>query len=146
MGARVGMGLAPRLLGVAGALISTGYMVRGWSKTNDGQMVVREKIDELSSRILQAQTLLATVDRVECPLCADEVILTDCVQRCTKKQHCFHAACLQQWHARGQAAAAPKNRGGGRTMPTSQQQQQQQQVLCPECGSVLGPEEDMLRA
>merc|ERR1711879_718779 len=38
---------ASQVFGIAGALISTGFAIRGWSTTKAGQSMVREKIAEL---------------------------------------------------------------------------------------------------
>jgi len=88
---------ATQALGVAGALISTGFAIRAWSTSKAGQTAVREKMTELSTRILQIQQLIASVDRLECPLCAEPIILADAVQRCTLSHHCFHAGCMKRW-------------------------------------------------
>eukprot|EP00425_Heterocapsa_triquetra_P001419 CAMPEP_0195064584 /NCGR_PEP_ID=MMETSP0448-20130528/10556_1 /TAXON_ID=66468 /ORGANISM="Heterocapsa triquestra, Strain CCMP 448" /LENGTH=551 /DNA_ID=CAMNT_0040095607 /DNA_START=55 /DNA_END=1710 /DNA_ORIENTATION=+ len=88
---------ASQVLGVAGALISTGFAIRGWSTTKDGQKYVRDKITEISGRIVQMQKLLACVDRLECPACAEAVILADTVRRCEHGLHCFHARCVRRW-------------------------------------------------
>lgn len=121
--------VAPQVLGVAGALISTGYMIRGWSTSKAGQTMCREKMAELAARLQLAQQLLASLDRLECPLCADEVILADTVRRCRRKQHCFHAPCVRHWHGPLVEGASPS------TKPAA---------ACPECGSTLGPEVEML--
>mmetsp|Transcript_77279 Transcript_77279/g.202769 ORF Transcript_77279/g.202769 Transcript_77279/m.202769 type:complete len:536 (+) Transcript_77279:3-1610(+) len=88
---------ASQVLGVAGALISTGFAIRGWSTTKDGQKSVRDKIAEVQGRMVQMQQLLASVDRLECPACAEAVILADTVRRCEHERHCFHAQCVRNW-------------------------------------------------
>eukprot|EP00931_Biecheleriopsis_adriatica_P088747 TRINITY_DN62997_c0_g1_i1.p1 TRINITY_DN62997_c0_g1~~TRINITY_DN62997_c0_g1_i1.p1 ORF type:complete len:516 (+),score=110.56 TRINITY_DN62997_c0_g1_i1:61-1608(+) len=88
--------VAVQVLGVAGALISTGFAVRGWSQTKSNQLTVRSKIGELLLRVLQLQHLLAAVDRLECPVCLENVTLADEVRHCSDSHHCFHASCLQQ--------------------------------------------------
>lgn len=93
MGQQVAM--ASQVLGIAGALLSTGIAIRGWSSTKAGQTDLREQATELRLRILRIQHLLSAVDRLECPVCADEVILADEVRRCTCMLHCFHVACVQ---------------------------------------------------
>lgn len=109
-----------QVLGVAGALITTGFMIRGWSTTKAGQATVREKIQELTLRVLQLQHLAASIDRLECAICADEIILADSVRRCSFGLHCFHARCLR---SRGFQAG---RRG------------------CPECGGPLDAAEELL--
>jgi len=91
-----GIVIASQVLGIAGALISTGAAIRGWSTMKAGQSVVRSKILELKLGILRIQHLLAAIDRLECPLCAEAVTLADDVRRCTVRMHCFHATCIQK--------------------------------------------------
>lgn len=95
-----------QVLGVAGALISTGFMIRGWSTTKAGQSAVRAKIRELTLRVVQLQHLVASIDRLECPVCADEIILADNVRRCASNFHCFHERCLGH-QQRGVAQGCP---------------------------------------
>jgi len=92
-GLGAGAAVASQVLGVAGALVQTGIAVRGWSCTKSGQKVVRDRISGLSLRIVQIQHLLAAVDRLECPYCADNITLMDDVRRCGPLLHCFHAQC-----------------------------------------------------
>jgi len=89
--------VASQILGVAGALLSTGFAVRGWSSTKALQASVRERCKELRLRIIRMQHMLAAVDRLECPICADEITLADSVRRCTCDLHCFHASCLRPY-------------------------------------------------
>lgn len=96
-----------QLLGVASALISTGYMIRGWSTTKAGQSIVRHKIEELTLRVIQLQHLLASLDRLECAICADDAILSDTVRHCSHSLHCFHARCLKQHSRRYGVAGCP---------------------------------------
>lgn len=95
-GVCTGLAVASQVAGVAGALISTGIAIRGWSTRNMGQKVVRVKIGELRSRILQIQHVLAAVDRLECPICADSITLADDVRLCKDGLHCLHANCAEQ--------------------------------------------------
>jgi len=88
-----GAAIASQVFGVVGALVSTGVAVRGWSCTKSGQKVVRDRIGGLSLRIVQIQHLLAAVDRLECPYCADDITLMDDVRRCGPLLHCYHASC-----------------------------------------------------
>jgi len=105
-GVRVADGLgktaaaASQVLGIAGALISTGFAVHGWSTIKSGQKVVRQKIGELIVRLLQIQHLLASVDRLECPICADNIILADSVRHCLHSAHCFHETCMSHLERR----------------------------------------------
>lgn len=117
---------ASQVLGIAGALISTGFMIRGWSTSKAGQMVARELVEELTVRVLLIQQLLASIDRLECPLCAEAVILADNVQRCSASQHCFHAVCLRRCRAAGARCTGADE--------------------CPECGSAMEQEELMVEA
>jgi hypothetical protein len=102
MGVRVADGLgktaaaASQVLGVAGALISTGFAIRGWSTIKAGHAAVRAKKQELTLRLLQIQHLLASLDRLECPICADDITLSDTVRHCSGSMHCFHATCLSR--------------------------------------------------
>jgi len=121
---------ASQVLGIAGALISTGFAIRGWSTSKAGQLAVRERLAELSSRVLQIQQLLAGIDRLECPLCADYVILGDTVQRCVHGLHCFHAACFRQWQQR----FVPQGRGLSVEMTLG----------CPECPGPMEYETELL--
>lgn len=86
---------ASQVAGIAGALIQTGVAIRGWTTMNSGQQIVRDKIREMSCRILQIQHLLAAVDRLECHICSDSITLIDDVRRCKDYFHCFHARCIQ---------------------------------------------------
>lgn len=88
--------IATQVFGVAGALITTGLAVRGWSQTKNNQVTVRSKIRELLLRILQIQHLIAAVDRLECPICFESVTLADEVRHCCDAHHCFHASCLEE--------------------------------------------------
>lgn len=110
---------ATQVVGVAGALIQTGFAIRGWTSTNSGQQMVRDKAHELACRILQIQHLLAAVDRLECPVCCDDVTLADDVRHCQDKLHCFHARCVRRLGQLG----------------TSQ---------CPSCGCELFPETEVM--
>lgn len=97
---------ATQVFGIAGALISTGFAVRGWSSSKFGQSAVRSKLAELTMRVAYIQHLLAVLDRLECPLCSEDVRVTDTVRRCAFGLHCFHAACLQRYH-RGHGGCCP---------------------------------------
>eukprot|EP00441_Pelagodinium_beii_P009567 CAMPEP_0197693818 /NCGR_PEP_ID=MMETSP1338-20131121/113031_1 /TAXON_ID=43686 ORGANISM="Pelagodinium beii, Strain RCC1491" /NCGR_SAMPLE_ID=MMETSP1338 /ASSEMBLY_ACC=CAM_ASM_000754 /LENGTH=541 /DNA_ID=CAMNT_0043276607 /DNA_START=75 /DNA_END=1697 /DNA_ORIENTATION=+ len=88
---------ASQVLGIAGALISTGMAIRGWSSTKASQTSVRRKLEELLLRILQLQHLLASLDRLECPVCADGITLADSVSHCSHSFHCFHKQCVQRY-------------------------------------------------
>jgi hypothetical protein len=111
---RVATGVAGacQVLGIAGALIQTGVAIRGWTSTTSGQQIVRGKIQELSCRILQIQHLLATVDRLECPICSENITLADDVCHCKNRLHCYHARCMRRFRKRE----------------------------CPDCGGELIPE------
>lgn len=125
--------VASQVLGITGALISTGFAIRGWSTSKAGQSAVREKMAALRARLLQIQQLLASVDRLECPLCADDVILSDIVSRCSHGCHCFHAACVRRYqHAGGSVPSRATILGAKR------------EDLCPECGGPLEAETEML--
>lgn len=87
---------ASQVVGIAGALIQTGFAIRGWTSMSSGQQMVRFKVQELSSRILQIQHLLAAVDRLECPACSDDITLADDVRHCKDRLHCFHARCVRR--------------------------------------------------
>lgn len=87
---------ASQVAGIAGALIQTGVAIRGWTSMNSGQQIVRDKIRDMSCRILQIQHLLAAVDRLECDICSDSITLADDVRRCKDKFHCFHARCIER--------------------------------------------------
>jgi len=151
---------ATQTLGVAGALIQTGFAIRGWSTSKVGQDVVREKITEFSTRVLQIQQLLSSIDRLECPLCAEPIILADTVQRCTHQCHCFHAACIQQlqkdpWSRQGssshngRAARQPQELngcgfGGGGGGACCSCEKEDNAVRCPECNAPMEAPTDML--
>jgi len=102
---------ASQVLGIAGALISTGFAIRGWSTTKASQSMVRKKIADLKLRVHQIQHLLASVDRLECPICSDNLILADTVRHCTNHLHCFHAKCVQPWLQRGEPGSCPLCQG-----------------------------------
>lgn len=91
-----GIGVASQVFGVASALVSTGIAIRGWSSTKSGQHAVRDQMSVIGLRIRQIEHLLATVDRLECPICADNITLMDDVRHCKDGHHCFHEQCLQQ--------------------------------------------------
>lgn len=84
---------ATHALGIAGALIQTGFAIRGWASTKTGQTNLRANIEIVRLRILQLHFLLAAVDRVECPWCADNVTLADDVMFCKQSLHCYHSQC-----------------------------------------------------
>lgn len=145
---------ASQALGVAGALLTTGFAIRGWSTSKAGQTAVRQKLAELSTRMLQIQQLLASIDRLDCPLCQEPVILSDSVVRCSHEHHCFHAACLRGWQREGERrprAVVLGSRGGR----AGKQQEgacglgcdaaaEENREHCPQCGGPLGEEADML--
>jgi len=92
--------VASQAVGITGALISTGFAVRGWSTTKAGQAATRAKIMDLARRIRNIQCMLVEFDVLECLLCTKELALTDSVQRCEHSLHCFHESCLAEWEAR----------------------------------------------
>jgi len=96
--ANVGTGatVAGQVFGIAGALVSTGIAIRGWSSTKSGQRVVRDQIGSIGLRMLQIQHLLAAVDRLECPICSDDITHMDDIRRCKHAHHCFHASCCPE--------------------------------------------------
>eukprot|EP00440_Ansanella_granifera_P069026 gb/GFBE01074877.1/.p1 GENE.gb/GFBE01074877.1/~~gb/GFBE01074877.1/.p1 ORF type:complete len:609 (+),score=99.32 gb/GFBE01074877.1/:1-1827(+) len=98
---------ASQVLGIAGALISTGYAIRGWSSTKAGQTAVRQKSADLTKRLLQLQHLLASVDRLECPICADGITLAESVRRCMHSFHCFHDRCLHRYASHCPSCESP---------------------------------------
>jgi len=110
--ANVGTGasVAGQVFGIAGALVSTGIAIRGWSSTKSGQRVVRDQISSIGLRMLQIQHLLAGVDRLECPICSDDITHMDDVRHCKHAYHCFHARCCPElpFQTGTDASQAPK--------------------------------------
>jgi len=111
--------VASQAVGITGAIISTGFAIKGWSTTKAGQAAVRAKVAELTQRLLDIQRLLVEFDILECPICAVELTFMDDVRWCSHYLHCFHAGCLGRWEAsRGDA--------------------------CPLCKSPLDPDADVM--
>lgn len=88
---------ASKVIGIAGAVLSTGIAIHGWSTTKLGQSMIRAKIEELSNRVLCIQVLLAYGGRLECSICLDSVSPMDRMRRCARNFHIFHLRCLQTW-------------------------------------------------
>lgn len=97
------------VLGVTGALMSTGIAVHGWSTTKSLQVSVRSKIEVLESSILYTQRWLAGVGGLECPVCLESLELHSQVMRC-HTWHYVHSHCFDQW-ARGHHQSCPVCRG-----------------------------------
>merc|ERR1719221_1963124 len=70
-------------------------------------------------RLVQLQYLVASLGRLECPICAEGITLADDVRRCMSRFHCFHASCLRSIGTRRKGA-------------------------CPECGCRLAPGEETM--
>ncbi|CAE8599580.1 unnamed protein product, partial [Polarella glacialis] len=60
---------AARVLGVAGAVVSVGIAIHGWSTTKSLQATVRRKIEELAQASLRSQRWLSAVGQLECAIC-----------------------------------------------------------------------------
>eukprot|EP00928_Gymnodinium_smaydae_P052714 TRINITY_DN3684_c2_g1_i1.p1 TRINITY_DN3684_c2_g1~~TRINITY_DN3684_c2_g1_i1.p1 ORF type:complete len:634 (+),score=114.77 TRINITY_DN3684_c2_g1_i1:168-1904(+) len=84
---------ATGVLGIVGALISTGMAIRGFKATKPSEQATRDFIAELRERVLQTQHLLAVLGRLECPICCDTLTLEDDVKRCSRSLHYFHTHC-----------------------------------------------------
>mmetsp|Transcript_25159 Transcript_25159/g.49278 ORF Transcript_25159/g.49278 Transcript_25159/m.49278 type:complete len:580 (-) Transcript_25159:255-1994(-) len=119
-----GAAVAGQVFGIAGALVSTGIAIRGWSSTKSGQRVVRDQIGSIGLRMVQIQHLLAAVDRLECPICSDDITHMDDVRRCKHAHHCFHARCCPELPFQTSTDAS---------------QQAPQKQRCPCCSSSMRP-------
>merc|ERR1711865_30764 len=89
--------VASRAFVVFGAVAATGIAVHGWSTTKFSQKAVRSKLAELTSSLLYMQKWLAGLDHLECPICLENLGLTDQAQCCSSNWHYFHSKCLEQW-------------------------------------------------
>jgi len=114
---------APRVLGVASAVLSTGIAIHGWSTTKSFQVSVQEKAEALESALLHTQRWLSGVGELECGICLCPVGLGDAARRCGTWHYC-HARCYRQWEETCRAS--------GRT------------PVCPLCNGAMNPEERTL--
>merc|ERR1712207_72453 len=90
----------------------------GWSTTKLSQTLLRQKAQDLHSRILGLQCLLAGIDTdatpssskavsgLERPICLEDVLWTAPMKRCSQNGHPFHATCLDSW-SRSTTETAP---------------------------------------
>eukprot|EP00930_Biecheleria_cincta_P037353 TRINITY_DN25626_c0_g1_i2.p1 TRINITY_DN25626_c0_g1~~TRINITY_DN25626_c0_g1_i2.p1 ORF type:complete len:265 (-),score=49.44 TRINITY_DN25626_c0_g1_i2:221-1015(-) len=97
-----------RVLGVAGSAVSAGNAVKGWLSTKAVQESIRQKTRQLTLELLQLEHLLATVGRLECSVCAEDVAMTDSVKHCCYGLHCFHSKCLSRLAAHGTSSLCPE--------------------------------------
>merc|ERR1712129_492244 len=98
---------ASSLMHVTSPLIATGSMAFGWTSTGTCQTILRDQATQLKMQILRIQHLLAAIDRLECPVCAEDITLADEVRRCSRDLHCCHVACLERNVVEGGALDAP---------------------------------------
>eukprot|EP00928_Gymnodinium_smaydae_P037480 TRINITY_DN26008_c0_g1_i2.p1 TRINITY_DN26008_c0_g1~~TRINITY_DN26008_c0_g1_i2.p1 ORF type:complete len:593 (-),score=111.89 TRINITY_DN26008_c0_g1_i2:104-1882(-) len=91
-----------RVLGVAGAALSIGIAVHGWSTTKALQQTVRSQLNDVAASTIRIQEWLATTGSLQCALCRCGISLAHEVGRCWDSWHYFHAECLEHWRRRRQ--------------------------------------------
>jgi len=123
VGARVAP-VATKVLGIAGAVVSTGVAVHGWATTKTVQATARQKYQEISSSMLGTQRWLAAMLELECPICLGGIDLSEEARCCRDSWHFSHRRCIDQW--------AEECRSGGR------------ETTCPLCCGPLAPDAGIL--
>lgn len=120
---------AAKVLGVAGAAVSVGVAIHGWTTTKSIQATVTRKIEELRSSVLRTQRWLAALGQLECVICRCCISLSNEASSCQGSCHYFHTRCLQTRSSQGNASG--------------------QDVMCPLCNDPISQEgvlEDLLAA
>mmetsp|Transcript_18288 Transcript_18288/g.42668 ORF Transcript_18288/g.42668 Transcript_18288/m.42668 type:complete len:1184 (+) Transcript_18288:54-3605(+) len=107
---------------IVGAVLTTGIALHGWTQRRFSQQEVRTKLDELRSKILFFQCLLARLGRLDCSACKNQIQDDQQIRRCTKLLHCFHASCCIEASEKHEDDAEKKREEG---------------ELCPKCGFAL---------
>merc|ERR1719491_884341 len=72
--------LGPIGLGV-GVFLSAGIAIHGWTSQKFSQKEVRGAIEQLKSRLVCFEFLLARLGRLECPLCSHSIAEAELAQR-----------------------------------------------------------------
>jgi len=110
---------AGKVLGAAGACVSTGIAIHGWANKKALQKTVSKQRDQLTASVLFTQRWLAMMSELQCPICLEDIDRLHEVRACANSWHYAHAVCLRQWE--------------------DSQEARGKQPLCPQCNGPLGP-------
>jgi len=90
---------AAKVLGVAGAVVTTGIAIHGWSTTKELHQALRQRLAQATASMTTSEKFLAAMSSLECSICLCSVELSDQAGSCAEKWHYSHASCLHAWRS-----------------------------------------------